>query len=363
MRRFRMESPHNSTIPIVYDDIIFSLQKAGGISVVFTELYKRIKDNTFHYLYDNANENLFYDENLFTNKKILNSSFLPLKRYLNPVVQKDEPFIFHSTYYRTCKNKNAVNITTVHDFTYEYYRKDIKSNLHKMQKKNAVMNSDGVICISENTKNDLFKFYPNYKGKIKVIYNGYNSENYFYKPEIKKAKGVLFVGARTDYKRFDIAVDICKELKDTKLLIVGGGNLTESENSLLNSKLSGRFEKLGFLSDEELCDLYNVAFFLCYPSEYEGFGIPILEAQACGCPIVCQKKSSVPEVAADAGVYIDSDDLEKSIGVIKKLYDSVFYESVKNKGLENVKRFSWDKCAREVEKFYREVLEKKFQKS
>lgn len=353
---------HNN-ISIIYDDIIFSLQKAGGVSVVFTELYKRINENTFHYLYDSAKNNFFYDENLFKNRKILNSSFLNLKRYINPRIRIYEPFIFHSTYYRTCKNKKAVNITTVHDFTYEYYRKDVKSNLHKIQKKQAVMNSDGVICISENTKNDLYKFYPDFNGVVKVIYNGYSADKYFYKPEIRKTKNILFVGARTDYKRFDFAVDICKELKDTKLLIVGGGNLTESENLLLNSKLSGRFEKLGFLSDEELCDLYNSAFFLCYPSEYEGFGIPILESQACGCPIVCQKKSSVPEVASDAGVYIDSDDLEKSIGMIKQLYNPTSYENLKNKGLENVKRFSWDKCAREVEDLYREVLEKKFQKS
>lgn len=346
-------------IQIIYDDIIFSLQKAGGISVVFTELYKRIKDNTFHYLYDNANENFFYDENLFANKKILSSSFLNLKRYLNPIVQKDEPFIFHSTYYRTCKNKNAINITTVHDFTYEYYRMDFASNLHKWQKRNAVMNSDGVICISENTKKDLVKFYPNYKGKIKVIYNGYNSENYFYKPEIKKTKNILFVGARTSYKRFDFAVDLCKELSDVKLLVVGGGNLNETEQSMLNLKLPGRFEKLGFLSDEQLCDLYNSAFFLCYPSEYEGFGIPILEAQACGCPVVCQRKSSVPEVASDAGVYIDSNDFDESVRVVKKLYDSLFYESVKNKGLENVKRFSWEECAKETYNFYEEIFRSK----
>ncbi len=349
----------NKDNPIIYDDIIFSLQKAGGCSVVFTELYKRINKNTIHYLYDNANENFFYDENLFKNKKILKSFLLPFKRYCNLKIKRNKPFVFHSTLYRICKNKKAVNITTVHDFTYEYYRKDLKSNLHKWQKKQAVMNSDGVICISENTKNDLLQCYPEYKGAIKVIYNGYSTDKYFYKPEIKKTRNILFVGARTDYKRFDFAVDICNILTDTKLLIVGGGNLTENETLLLNSKLYGRYEKCGFLSDEELCDLYNSAFFLCYPSEYEGFGIPILEAQACGCPVVCQKKSSVPEVAADAGVYIDSDDLEKSIDIIKQLYNPASYENLKNKGLENVKRFSWDKCAMEVYEFYNEVFNKK----
>lgn len=356
-----MKNSHLScnNIPIVYDDIVFSLQRAGGISVVFVELYKLINTNTTHYLYTSAKNNFFYEEKLFPNKKVFNDSLISLRRYFNPLINEKNPFIFHSTYYRTCCNKNAVNITTVHDFTYEYYRKDFKSKLHKWQKKNAILHSDGVICISENTKRDLLKFYPKFKGIIKVIYNGYNTQKYIYKQEISKTKNVLFVGARTDYKRFDLAVEICKKLEDVKLLIVGGGNLSSSESTLLNEKLPNRFEKLGFLTDDELCDLYNSAFFLCYPSEYEGFGIPVLEAQACGCPVVCQNKSSIPEVALDSALYINSDNLKESLVNIKKLYEPFFYESIKNKGLENAKRFSWEKCAKETYEFYEEIYSKK----
>lgn len=342
---------------IVYDDIIYSLQKAGGVSVVFTELFKRIKENVFHYLYASATNNFFYEESFFPNKKLWNGKFLSLKRYLNPHIKEKESFIFHSTYYRICKNKNAINITTVHDFTYEYFRNDLKSNLHKIQKRNAVMHSDGVICISENTKADLLKFYPHYKGLIKVINNGYSAGNYFYEPDIPKTKKVLFVGARTAYKRFDVCVDLVKELKDCCLYIVGGGRLSRDERALLEANLPGRYRETGHLSDSDLRHLYNEAFFLCYPSEYEGFGIPIVEAQACGCPVVCQKKSSVPEVAADAAVYIDSDDFAASLEAVTRLYDSELYDSIQKKGFENVKRFSWDKCAAEVKAFYQEVCD------
>lgn len=346
-------------LKITYDDIIYSLQKAGGISVVFTELFKRIKENVFHYLYASATKNFFYEESLFPNKKLWNGKFLSLKRYLNPHIKEKESFIFHSTYYRICKNKNAINITTVHDFTYEYYRKDFKAKLHKWQKRNAVLNSNGIICISENTKKDLLKFYPEFKGIIKVIYNGYNTEKYVYRPEIAKSRNILFVGARTDYKRFDLAVKICMELSDTKLLIVGGGELAETEELLLNECIGKRFEKLGFLADDQLCELYNSAFFLCYPSEYEGFGIPILEAQSCGCPVVCQNTSSIPEVAADAGIYIDASDFQSSIQSIKQLYDKTFYEDIRKKGLENVRRFSWEKCVKETLNFYEECFNQK----
>ena len=228
--------------------------------------------------------------------------------------------------------------------------------MHKWHKRNAVLNSNGIICISENTKKDLLKFYPEFKGIIKVIYNGYNTEKYICRPEIVKSRNILFVGARTDYKRFDLAVKICMALSDTKLLIVGGGELTEAEERLLNECLHKRFEKLGFLADDRLCELYNSAFFLCYPSEYEGFGIPVLEAQSCGCPVVCQNTSSIPEVAADAGIYIDANSFQSSIQSIKQLYDKTFYEDIRKKGLVNVKRFSWEKCVKETLNFYEECF-------
>ncbi|WP_169310635.1 glycosyltransferase family 4 protein [Treponema brennaborense] len=329
------------------------MQKSGGGSVYWTELIKRIKENVVHYAYDSARNNFFFNESDLPNLHICSSSLLAIKRYLNlKLKNRKEMFIFHSSLYRLCKNKKAINITTVHDFTYEYYRKDLKANLHKMQKKYAVMHSNGVICISENTKKDLLKYYPKFKGKIKVIHNGYATDTYFYKSSIKKTKNILFVGARTDYKRFDFTVGIVSELNDCNFIIIGGGNLTQSEEVLLNTKLTGRYEKKHYISDEELCELYNSAFFLCYPSEYEGFGIPVIEAQACGCPVVSQAKSSIPEIAGDTVVYIDSDNFNKSVENVRKLYDSEYYSEIQKKGLENVKRFSWDKSVSEVKSFY-----------
>ena len=343
---------------IIYDDIIYSLQKAGGGSVYWTEVTKRNKRESVHYVYDNANENFFYNEKYFKTNKKLSSFLLIIKRYLNLHFNERNYFIFHSSLYRYCKNRKSINITTVHDFTYEYYRKDLKSILHKIQKKNAVMHSDGVICISENTKRDLNKFYPKYRGLIKVIYNGYNTEDFFYEPNIEKTKKILFVGARTDYKRFDYAVELCSKLKDYKFVVVGGGNLSENEKKLLEEKIKNKYEKKNYLIDRDLRRLYNSAFCLLYPSEYEGFGIPVIEAQACGCPVICQKKSSIPEVANDSAIYIDSNSLDESIELIKQLENDVFYSQIVKKGLENAKRFSWEKCAMEVDKFYSEVIEK-----
>ena len=220
------------------------------------------------------------------------------------------------------------------------------------------MHSDGVICISENTKRDLYKYYPNYKGMVRVIYHGYDNNlyNYLGYGIDKRAKNVLFVGSRAAYKGFDFTVRLLNKLPLLNLKMIGGGNLTESEIQLMEELIPNRYEKLGFVSNEDLAKLYNESFALFYPSEYEGFGFPVIEAQACGCPVICQRKSSIPEVSGDKCVYVDSANLEESVNEINKLFASDYYAKIQKESLENVKRFSWEKCIKETMEFYNSVL-------
>lgn len=151
-----------------------------------------------------------------------------IQRYLNPAINSKEPFIFHSSYYRVCKNKHAINITTVHDFTYENFANGIKKKIHCLQKYQAIRNSDFIICISENTKKDLLKFLPDVDvNKIVVIPNGI-SDDYFVLPQnkiiidlpFKQNEYLLFVGARNNYKNFDLVLDVIAS-SEFKLVIVG----------------------------------------------------------------------------------------------------------------------------------------------
>lgn len=344
---------------IIYDDIIYSLQQSGGVSVYWKMLEDFIPVHE-RFVYNGKEKNIFYikrEKELMSHKNIL------LERYKNITLNHLDPFIFHSSYYRYCKNKNAVNITTVHDFTYELFRFDIKSVLHKLQKKNTVMHSDGVICISENTKKDLFRYYPNYKGKIAVIYHGFDAKTYNYKQNVNRTHNVLFVGARTKYKGFDFTLQLLSKLPMFNLKIVGGGQITKKENDLLEHYIPNRYEHLGFVPDDQLAKLYNESFALFYPSEYEGFGFPVIEAQACGCPIICQRKSSIPEVSGDKCIYVDSSDIVKSVEEIRKLFIKDFYTKIQSEGLENVKRFSWEKCVKQTLHFYEECFNNKIIKN
>ena len=344
---------------IVYDDIIYSLQKCGGGSVYWSEVTQnKTKNEILRIVYDTAKKNKLYAETLLEQSVVKSSAFLQITRFLPIKIKKwkNDSFIFHSSYYRYSNSKNACNIATIHDFTDEIYGKGILSLIRKFRKKRTISHSKGIICISNNTLEDFKYYYPKYKGEVVVIHNGYDRGSYYLMPNSTKRKNILFVGARGGYKRFDLAVKIASKFCDSQLVIVGGGDLNEPETELLDRLLKDRYKKIGFISNDELRNLYNEAFFLCYPSEYEGFGIPIVEAQACGCPVVCQQKSCIPEIGGDSVVYFAETEIDSSDCEIYKLNIASYYEQKVYAGLSNAKKYSWDKTRKETLDFYTKVL-------
>ena len=352
---------------IFFDNIIFSLQKSGGISVVWSELLKRLQLNNVSFKcieYDsisNINRNQL---NIASEKiQIRKKSFLSITRYLSPRIHYKYPFIFHSSYYRICSNSKAINITTVHDFTYEYYYTGLKKQVHLWQKYSAISKSDYIICISENTKRDLLKFLPNIDvTKIRVIYNGVSDDYFFIKERgilklpFDLETYVLFVGSREKYKNFELTV---KSVAHNKLkLVIVGAPLRPEELELLYKELGqSNFIEMGRVSNEELNHLYNGAIALLYPSEYEGFGIPVLEAQKAGCPVIAYNASSIPEIIGDTPLLIDT----LSVGSVTKCFDTLKVkeqrEEIVCKGSENAKRFTWDSMYQQVIELYKEAWE------
>lgn len=354
-------------IRILLDNIVFSLQRSGGVSVVWSELLKRLQFNNVNFecieynSIDNINRNQLNiaSQNIRVRKK----SFLKITRYFSPKTSCKEFFIFHSSYYRTCNKFNAINITTVHDFTYEYYYTGLKKEIHLWQKYRAISKSDYIICISENTKRDLLKFLPGVDTtKIRVIYNGV-SDDYFpikekttiklpFEPEMY----VLFIGSREKYKNFELAVKAVAYNK-FKLIIVGAP-LSKQELSFLCNELGqDNFSEMGRVSNETLNHLYNAAIALLYPSEYEGFGIPVLEAQKAGCPVIAYNASSIPEVIGDTPLLLNTLSIESITECLDKLKIEKDRETIVSNGIENAKRFTWDRMYEQVIALYEEAWE------
>jgi mannosyltransferase len=307
-------------VNVIFDNIIFSLQRTGGISVVWKELLSRARA----------------DKDLQCTELDYKQGMAPrfLERYRIPDFTADVPSVFHSSYFRILPQKGVYNVTTVHDLTYHYYRKGLAKAVHLWEEERALRHSEAVICISENTKRDLLSFYPWVnEEKIHVVYNGV-SDAFYPIPSVQKKGYLLFLGNSTvDYKRYDVAQEVAR--------------LTGLE-----------LKTPTCVSQSELNTLYNEALCLLYPSDYEGFGLPILEAQKAGCPVIAQRRSSIPEVMGDGGWMVNPDTPQR---MARDMADIVMQsksrptESVIKTGLENAKRFSWDKTYEKTKQVYENI--------
>ncbi|MCG6405525.1 glycosyltransferase family 4 protein [Vibrio fluvialis] len=326
---------------IIYDGIIGSLQPNGGISVLFEELRKRLAPSEFKYYSYNNEENSVY----------LKSRIMERYRDFGENIELTD--LFHSTYYRL-PNSACNVVTTVHDFTYERYIGGLANVVHSFQKNRAIKKSNQIICVSENTALDLLKYCPIDESKINVVYNGVSNDYYPYKSSYSGY--VVFVGSRANYKNFECVVESVVLISDLKLVIVGGGTLTSDELGYLNTKLNGRYEHKGFIANSALNAVYNDALALVYPSSYEGFGIPVIEAMKAGCPVIALNSSSIPEVAGNAAMLLET----PSVGAIREaivaLDSGIIRNNMVSQGLENAKRFSWDKCFEETQKVYSKLI-------
>lgn len=354
---------------VIIDLIAFSLQKSGGVSVYWYEIIDRIliqSDIKPLFIEENSNnDNIFrkelkIEENHTINNKTKLVNYLARYRVINLKI-KNQNFIFHSTYYRTLskvvkKRNNVKEVVTVHDFTYEHFSRGLKKWVHCWQKKKAIKAADVVICISENTKKDLLHFYPQFLSKdVRIVYNGVSSD-YFKKEDLEKKDSnssfFLFVGSRTDYKNFDFTVKAIAQTKDFLLKIVGG-NLNYRELSMLNKLIPNRWELYINIDNKELNILYNTAFALLYPSSYEGFGIPILEAMKAGCPFIALNCSSIPEVSGSAGFLIDKLEISLFNDAVSCIKND--REEMIKKGFVQANNFSWEKCHQEILEIYKEI--------
>ena len=341
---------------VIFDSIIYDLQTHGGVSVYFSEILKRaIQDPDLL----NSEFLSFGNDSKITLKKLginniheFNARILERYREVKARQGKIKNKVFHSSYYRLPQDKGIPVVTTVHDFTYEKYISGPPKWVHSWQKYKAIKHSELLICVSNNTAKDLMEYCGVDKKKIRVIHNGVSE---IYRPlgDYQRDNSIVFIGARGGYKNFDVAVRALKHLSDFRMVIVGGGVLNNDEITLLEHNIPGRYEWLGRLTDEELNLQYNKAYCLIYPSSYEGFGIPIIEAMRAGCPVIAINNSSIPEVAGDAAILIEYAEAELVVEAVQSLHTD--YNKLRLAGLSQASHFSWDKCYSATKKIYKEL--------
>lgn len=339
---------------LIFDSIIFSLQKHGGISVYFSEIMRRAGNLKIQ------STNLMYGENSTSKDSLFhmnNENIHPrrLERYRNIKPQHAE--LFHSSYYRTATVNNCINVVTVYDFTYEQFVTGPRKWVHSWQKFNAIRRADAVLCISNNTKQDLQNYLPDVPAS-KLFVTPLAANPLFKTPAISATVGdyVVFVGARGGYKNFTLLVNALRHVPGIRLCAVGGGSWTAEELALLEKQLPKRYEHKPNVSAEGLRDIYSSAIALVYPSAYEGFGIPVLEAMAAKCPVIALNNSSIPEVAGNAAMLLDTSDETALAVAIDKVSFATVRQDLITKGVAQSQLFSWDATFNTTRSVYEALL-------
>ena len=263
-------------------------------------------------------------------------------------------------------------VTTVHDFSFILHKdfhpkeriKYFENNFFK-----NIIRSDMIVTGSEFSKQEILERLDFKDDQIKVIYHGINHELFKIYDDLEVGfelpeKFIFSVGSIEPRKNllgllkaYNLLNDEIK--KEYKLVLAGFKGWENDEIMNIINKNKENIIYLGFISDIELAKVYNLASCFVFPSFYEGFGLPVLEAMACGTPVICSNSSSLPEVGGNAVVYCDPysiEDIENKIELVLKSDD--LQEDMIAKGLERAKEFSWDKSAELHLKLFKEVLKK-----
>jgi mannosyltransferase len=349
----------NQRLSITLDGIVFGLQAYGGISNYWGRLLRHmdgLKSIDSHVILPKRLRTSEYDANWHRNSTFSKESMpTAFSRYFD-VLDDHRCDVFHSSYFRLPSNTSARYIVTVYDFIYERYATGPALWVHSMQKLRSIRRADAVICISNSTREDVLNYAPEIDpDKVKVVYLGVDQSIFYPEPacdNFVSEKMVLYVGQRGRYKRFDLAIEAVEMCHDLSLGIVGP-TPTELETKLLNSKLPGRWYSFGSVTSSQLRLLYSKAFAFIYPSDYEGFGLPILEAMSCGCPVVAANNSSLPEVGGTAAIYASEQKPEMFAEALTHLNMSVNNrQSTINAGLLQANKFTWARTFRDTLSIY-----------
>lgn len=263
---------------------------------------------------------------------------------------------------------NTPLVITIHDMTQELFPGSFaKHDPSRFRKQRFASRADRIIAISECTKNDIVRLLNISPDKIDVVHHG----NSLVLPANIEAmdislpsRYVLFVGGRNGYKNFSRFAEAFSKVaandNTLRLICAGGGAFTSNEMKLLNQlQIAERCEQR-WVTDEELAILYNRSLCFVYPSEYEGFGLPILEAFSCGAPVLCSHASCFPEIAAKGAEYFSPCDIQEMAACMNLAIESAdMRQRLRDAGKLRLADFSWHKTAEKTIESYLKAIDSK----
>jgi len=368
---------------VLYDGQIYSMQVAGGINRYFANLISRLpssfapsllveKTREVNYpahpnlkVYEcgkSRSEHISY--RLSTYRSRLETT------YWRNVTAFRHFDIAHPTYY-TLLTRQDINsyrcpiVLTVWDMIHELFpAKMDPTGEHAEMKRKAILSAQAIICISENTRKDLLERYSLPESKVRVAHLASEVDaSLSHGPELVPSRPYyLYVGSRSSHKNFDgLLTAFARTISvqpDVALCVVGPPFNKPEGKLIAELKLGGYVEHYGHVGDSHLAKLYRCSVAFVYPSLYEGFGIPPLEAMSCGTIVVTSNSSSLPEVVGDAGIFFDPTSPDELTDILLSLLgNSAERERLIANGHRRSQEFSWEKTVSQTLDIYRSVSE------
>ncbi len=357
---------------ILLDNIIFSLQKsAGGIAKGWAKhlsLIQGLREDIRYFEVAVATENKFRREVSLPANSIYPERHTGILSRVWPRFPKAD--LVHSSYYRT-GNRRQKSIITVHDFIHELHPSSRKDLIFSALKKRSIAKADAIITVSEHTRHDMCKLYPWAAEKeIIVIPNGVDDE--FTGLDIVEPINIngqlltpnsffLYVGSRGFCKNFKA----CKTFldheftrdKNLKLVLVGGGQFNKEELEYFSENINlGQIVFVPFASSSLLNNLYNQAISLLFPSIYEGFGIPALEAARVGCVVLASHSSSIPEVVGRSPYMYDPLSKDEMEAALVQLDNADAVQKERERLIRHSHQFDWGRNTFDTSNLYDKLL-------
>lgn len=337
-------------------------------------IVKADKQNQYIIFLTSENFDSFNSESKRFKKVLLNARWYSFKeQYLAPhIIKKERVDLVHFPHFNVPLTYNQKFIVTIHDLIIKHFPDSRATNLpdwkYRLKLKgfdrvlnHAIQKSEKIIVPSNFVKNDVIGNFQVSEDKIEVIYEGYFLETSHQTTDISRFNidkpFLLYVGAAYPHKNLEKLIKVFKTLNkknEYQLVLVGD---VDTFYQRVQKEVGEDKDIIftGYVSESELVTLYQQATLYAFPSLYEGFGLPPIEAQAHKVPVVSSNRSSLPEVLKDSAVYFDPEDEKEIFEKIRSvLIDENFRQELINLGLENIKRFSWEKMVEETLRLYNE---------
>jgi len=313
------------------------------------------KENEYLVCVGKGNKSLY--EDLPDNFKLKEVGFWNMNRYLRLIWEQlilpgtlNKTDVLWSPGFVSPIWKRCKYVLTIHDMTF-FTHPEVHTLITRMYYKifmgKAAKKADKIICVSEYTKNEVMRLLG--VPEEKLIVSLESCDERFVQIEGERKKYVLFVGMLEPRKNVVRLIEACKSLPEPyKLLVAGkkGWMCNEIFEKVKTLGMENKVEFLGYVEDEKLPKLYQEATVFVYPSLHEGFGIPVLEAMRCGCPVITSNVSSLPEVGGEAALYVKPKDVVELEGqILKVIGDPQLRKEMSIKGLEQAKKFNWKDVA------------------